>query len=143
MLGALGKMSLAKKIGIAMVLGAILGIIIGPPAKEIKFIGDIWLNLLKMSIIPMVIFIVVKGITSMDSPKTLGRVGLKIASFYAFTTIFATLIAITVTLALKPGVGFQFAKATEAFKTSKILGFKEYITTCFLQIYLCHFIKVI
>ena len=131
MLEALGKMSLAKKIGIAMVLGAILGIIIGPPAKEIKFIGDIWLNLLKMSIIPMVIFIVVKGITSMDSPKTLGRVGLKIASFYAFTTIVATLIAITITLALKPGIGFQFTKATEAFKTSKILGFKEYLTNLF------------
>lgn len=131
MFEALGKMSLAKKIGIAMVLGAILGIVIGPPAKQVKFVGDIWLNLLKMSLIPMVIFIVIKGITAMDSPKTLGRVGLKIAGFYGFTTIFATLIAIAVTLALKPGVGFQFAKATEAFKTSKMLGFREYITNLF------------
>lgn len=127
----LSKMNLSTKIGIAMVVGGILGILIGPPAKEIKFIGDIWLNLLKMSIIPMVIFIVVKGISAMDSPKTLGRIGLKIAIFYGFTTIFATMLAILVTLALKPGIGFQFTKATEAFKTSEILGFKEYLTQLF------------
>ncbi len=131
MLEALGKTKLSTRIGIAMLAGGILGILIGPPAKEIKFIGDIWLNLLKMSIIPMVIFIVVRGITAMDSPKTLGRVGLKIAVFYGFTTIFATVIAIIVTLMLSPGTGFQFTKATEAFKTSKMLGFKEYITSLF------------
>lgn len=131
MLDSLKKMKLSTKIGIAMLTGSIFGIIIGPPAKEIKFIGDIWLNLMKMIIIPMVIFIVVKGISSMDNPKTLGRVGLKVISFYAFTTIFATILGIIVTKILKPGNGFQFEKATEAFETSKMLGFREYITSLF------------
>lgn len=131
MLDALMKMKLSTKIGIAMLTGGILGILIGPPAQEIKFIGDIWLNLLQMAIIPMVIFIVVKGISAMDSPKTLGRVGLKVAIFYTFTTVFATLIAIIVTLVLKPGIGFQFTKATEAFKTTQILGIQDYIKSLF------------
>lgn len=131
MLEFLRKMKLSTKIGIAMLTGGILGILIGPPAQEIKFIGDIWLNLLQMAIIPMVIFIVVKGISAMDSPKTLGRVGLKVAIFYTFTTVFATLIAIIVTLVLKPGIGFQFTKATEAFKTTQILGIQDYIKSLF------------
>jgi Na+/H+-dicarboxylate symporter len=131
MLDKLRKMKLSTKIGIAMLAGSVLGIVIGPAAEQIKFIGDIWLSLIKMVIIPMVIFIVVKGISTMDSPKTLGRIGLKIALFYAFTTVFATLIGIIVTSITKPGIGFQFEKATEAFKTTEILGIKEYIASLF------------
>ena len=125
------KFGLAKFVAIAMILGAILGWIVGPSAQSIKFIGDIWLNLLKMSIIPMVVFIVVKGITSMDSPSTLGRVSLKVAIYYGCTTIFASVIAIITTLVLQPGAGFHFEKATTAFKATKMLTFKEYITNLF------------
>lgn len=131
MLNKLKKMSLATWIVIAMVAGSLLGLAIGPAAKEIKFIGDIWLNLMKMTIVPMVIFIVVKGISSMDNPKTLGRVGLKVVIFYAFTTIFASLIGIVVTNVLKPGLGFKFEKATEVFEKTEMLGFRDYISGLF------------
>jgi Na+/H+-dicarboxylate symporter len=67
----LKKLQLSTQMAIAMIAGSILGIIVGPPIQHIQFIGDIWLNLLKMVIVPMVIFVVVKGISTMDSPKTL------------------------------------------------------------------------
>jgi Na+/H+-dicarboxylate symporter len=124
-------MKLATKIMIAMVAGSIVGLIIGPAAKEVKFIGDIWLNLLKMVMIPMVIFVVVKAISTMDNPKTLGRIGLKIVIFYAATTVFATLAGILVSSILKPGIGFQFEKATKVFETPKVLTFQGYIVGLF------------
>lgn len=131
MLDKLKHVQLAAWIGIAMLMGSILGIIIGPSAQQIQFIGDIWLNLLKMLIIPMVMFLVVRSISTMDSPKTLGRIGGKVAGFYLCTTIFATLVAIIITTVLKPGIGFQFAKATTAFKPPEFLSIKEYIVSLF------------
>jgi Na+/H+-dicarboxylate symporter len=127
------RTTLAAKILIAMVAGTVVGLIAGPSAQEIKFIGDIWLNLMKMIMIPMVMLVVIKAISAMDSPKTLGRIGLKIVSFYGATTIFATLVGIAVTLLLKPGVGFRFEKATKVFETPKVLSFQAYIANLFSQ----------
>ena len=70
---------------IAMLLGSVVGLIVGEPASYIGFIGDIWLNLMKMFLVPIVVCMLVKGISSMDSPEALGRIGLKIMAFYIFT----------------------------------------------------------
>lgn len=131
MLEKVTKMQLSTQIFIAMIAGSILGLLIGSSAAEIKFIGDIWLNLMKMTIVPMVVFVVVKAISSMDNTRTLGRIGLKVVLFYAFTTIFATLIAIGVTAFFKPGIGFTFEKATKVIETTKMLGFTEYFSSLF------------
>jgi len=132
MFKSLKNVKLSTQIAVAMIIGSILGLVVGEPMTQIKFLGDIWLNLMKMVIVPMVIFIVVKGISSMDSPKTLGRIGLRIALFYGFTTIAASIIAIVVTKVFKPGLGFQFEKATEVFDSTKeVLGFREYISNLF------------
>ena len=46
------KQSLSMKVLIGMISGIIVGMIWGPGAVQIKFIGDIFINLLKMSLIP-------------------------------------------------------------------------------------------
>ena len=76
------KISDITMILIAMLLGSLAGIIIGKPATYIGFIGDIWLNLMKMFLVPIVVCMLVKGISSMDSPEALGRIGIKIIVFY-------------------------------------------------------------
>ena len=94
------KISDITMILIAMLLGSLAGIIIGKPATYIGFIGDIWLNLMKMFLVPIVVCMLVKGISSMDSPEALGRIGIKIIVFYIFTTICAGVLGIGVTLSL-------------------------------------------
>lgn len=125
--------SLAMQIIVAMVAGSIVGIIVGPVAANTQFIGDIWLNLIKMIVIPLIICVVVRGISSMDSPQMLGRVGSKIVIFYGFTTIVAGIIGVITTLILKPGVGFEFTNlsADESIQVGETLGFTEYITSLF------------
>jgi Na+/H+-dicarboxylate symporter len=127
----LKKMQLPAQMAIAMIAGSILGIAVGPPIQKIQFIGDIWLNLMKMVIVPMVIFVVVKGISTMDSPKTLGRIGLKTFIFYTCLVILATVVGAMVTLALQPGIGFHFAKASKAMDVVKVSSFSDYMVSLF------------
>ena len=62
------KFGVASRILIAMVLGAIAGFIVGKPATQIQFIGTIWLNMIKMIMVPTVVTMVVTGISGMDNP---------------------------------------------------------------------------
>lgn len=83
------KVSLIMQILIAMVLGVIVGVIWGKGASCIQFIGTVWLNIIKMFIVPVVICMVVRGVSSLDSPKALGRIGLRVVAFYVITNVFA------------------------------------------------------
>ncbi|MCD8122896.1 MAG: dicarboxylate/amino acid:cation symporter [Clostridiales bacterium] len=105
------KMSDVTKILIAMVAGSAVGLIVGEPASAIGFIGDIWLNIMKMFLVCIVVCMLVKGISSMDSPEALGRIGVKFILFYVFTTLCASAIGVGMTLLLKPGVGFTYEAA--------------------------------
>lgn len=125
------KISLATKIFIAMILGSIFGFIAGPWAQNIEFIGTIWLNMIKMFIVPVVVCLMVKGIASMDNPKTLGRVGVKAIAFYMFTTVFATLLGLVVVELFKPGVGFQFQENVDVGEVSEFPGFGSFMVSLF------------
>ena len=57
------KVSLIMQILIAMVLGVIVGVIWGKGASCIQFIGTVWLNIIKMFIVPVVICMVVRGVS--------------------------------------------------------------------------------
>ena len=104
---------------IAMVLGVIVGVIWGKGASCIQFIGTVWLNIIKMFIVPVVICMVVRGVSSLDSPKDLGRIGLRVIAFYVITNVFALGIGILTTVVLKPGIGFVFeAMTTETVDTT-------------------------
>ena len=113
------KVSLIMQILIAMVLGVIVGVIWGKGASCIQFIGTVWLNIIKMFIVSVVICMVVRGVSSLDSPKALGRIGLRVVAFYVITNVFALGIGILTTFVLKPGIGFVFeAMTTETVDTT-------------------------
>lgn len=116
---------------IAMLLGSAVGLIIGEPAGCIGFIGDIWLNLMKMFLVPIVVCMLVKGISSMDSPEALGRIGLKIVAFYVVTTIAAGVLGIGMTSLLKPGSGFSYEIATEEVTINEMPSVAEFFTNMF------------
>ena len=97
------KVSLATQIFIAMLFGAILGIVVGEPMTKLGFIGDIWLNCIKMIVVPMVISTIVTGIVSQKDVKSLGRISFRIMAYYILTTLVACVVGIVVTSILKPG----------------------------------------
>ncbi|TCL38842.1 Na+/H+-dicarboxylate symporter [Anaerospora hongkongensis] len=125
------KMKLANKIFLAMILGSVVGMVAGPVAVQLKWIGDIWLNMLKMIIVPIVIFTVVQGITSMESPKALGRMAFRVTSYYIITTALAVLVGVGVAKFMQPGLGFVFEKGGKIAEVPKLVDFKTFFLAMF------------
>lgn len=101
------------KLAIALVLGLVAGLVVGPPIAVIQPLGDIFLRLLMMLVVPMILLTLIAGVSSV-SPKTMGRVGLKTFVFYIFTTIFAITIGISLALLVSPGAGLSVPADAEA-----------------------------
>lgn len=86
-----------------MILGAIFGLIFGNAMVELEFIGTIWLNCIKLIVVPMVLMTIITGITSQKDIKTLGRIAIRIMVYYVATTIIASLVGMLVAGIIQPG----------------------------------------
>ena len=105
-------MNLSIKIFIALILSVVVGLIAGEPGLPfinwwIAPIGTIFINLIKMMIIPVVFFSLVVGMTSLGDTKKLGRIGLKTILLYLVTTAVAIVIGFGIAGMVHPGVGLQ------------------------------------
>lgn len=98
-------MKLWHKVTLGLILGVISGVIIGEDIVIVKPIGDIFLRTIRMIIVPLIFFSLVSGITSMNDPSSLGRVGIKATVAFLTTTFFAVIFGLGVALILEPGVG--------------------------------------
>ncbi len=85
--------------------GATAGTIIGQPMVGIEWIGTLFLNALKMTIIPLVIAAVITGVASLGDVRKLGKIGGYTLGYYASTTAVAVLIGLAVVNIVEPGAG--------------------------------------
>jgi Na+/H+-dicarboxylate symporter len=67
--------------------------------------GTIFLKLLKMIIIPLLLFSIMGGIINVGNPAGLGRLGLKTISFYLLSSLAAISTGLVIVNLMKPGVG--------------------------------------
>jgi Na+/H+-dicarboxylate symporters len=75
-----------------------------------KFFGDLFIRLLKMIVVPVILFSLIAGAASI-APGRLGRVGIKIMIYYLLTSAFAVLIGLVFANILQPGAGFNIVGA--------------------------------
>src|SRR5262249_43709699 len=66
-------------------------------------IGDIFLNLLFMAVIPLVFASLAVGVTRLGGTANVGRVGLKTVAYFLITTACAAVIGLTLVNAIRPG----------------------------------------
>lgn len=107
------SLKLWQKIIIALILGVIVGGILGPTAEYIKPIGSLFINLIKMLIVPLIFSSLVVGICSMDDIKKMGRIGAKSFGIYLLTTAIAITIGLAVGTILQPGAGLNMQMPAE------------------------------
>ncbi len=105
------EITLWKRILGALVLGAIVGSIWGEGASSIRWIGDVFINLIRMIVVPLVFVTLVSGLIAMGDPKKLGSLGFKTLALYIGTTAFAIVIGLTMATIIEPGTGVSFAGA--------------------------------
>ena len=101
------KLSLTMKIVIGLVLGILVGMFCQGEAglnflnTYIKPIGDIFLNLLKFIVVPIVLLSIIGGVVSMSDIGKVVKIGLRTVVFYLITTCFAIFIGLVVANVLK------------------------------------------
>lgn len=92
------KSNLTRNIFIALVIAIVLGLLLQNQAEAlntyIKPIGDIFLNLIKFIVTPIVFFSIIGGIISMKDIKKVGEVGIFTIIYYFCTTAFAIVIGL-------------------------------------------------
>ena len=76
------KIKLHWQILIAMLLGVFYGIYLTPYSNYVSWIGDLFIRLLKMIIIPLIITSMISGITNIGSAKNFKRLGIKTFGYY-------------------------------------------------------------
>ena len=69
--------------------------------------GDIFIRLLKLVAIPLVLFSIIQGITSLSDTNSLGRLGAKTISIYMLTTMTAISVGLVLVNVLQPGSGIS------------------------------------
>lgn len=105
MLQAWFGITLWKRIMGMLVLGIIFGVIAGEAATSIDWIGKIFINLIRMIVVPLVFITLVSGVIAMGDPKKLGSLGFKTLGLYMGTTLVAISIGLTMAAIIQPGVG--------------------------------------
>ena len=103
------KLALHYQMGLALVLGATGGVLLGDSfdvwGNFINGIGNIFLHAINMVVIPLVFLSTALGISTMGDSKSMGRIAAKTFGFFIFTAIVAAFLGVVITSALRPGYG--------------------------------------
>jgi len=110
------KIKLHVQILIALALGIILGLVLGPAARHIEFVGTIFLRLILMVVVPLVLVSLMLGVTGLGDVRALGRIGLKTILYFLITTALAIVIGLGLAGLTRPGRGFDPAVRKELLK---------------------------
>ncbi|HRX40231.1 MAG TPA: cation:dicarboxylase symporter family transporter, partial [Parvularculaceae bacterium] len=92
-----------KRVFLGLVLGVIFGLVVSQTMEagaaealllKTKVVGDVFIRLIRMIVVPLVFFTLVAGIYAMGDPKKLGTIGVKAFVLYILTTFFANLMGL-------------------------------------------------
>jgi Na+/H+-dicarboxylate symporter len=83
----------------------------GTDAASIAWIGDLFVRLIRMVVVPLVFVTLVSGVVSMGDPSKLGSLGVKTLAVYMSTTLAAIVIGLTLAAYFQPGVGVDLSLA--------------------------------
>ncbi|MEE1228349.1 MAG: dicarboxylate/amino acid:cation symporter [Lachnospiraceae bacterium] len=97
------SMSLTTQILIATVGGIVFGAVVGPWAANLKFIGDIFIRLIQMSVVLLVMTAVAGAVG--NGNENAGKMGLHTFKWIFFFTIIASLLGVALAILVKPGIG--------------------------------------
>ena len=101
------KLSMSAKVFLGFGIGIVLGMIFQKDILFVKPVGDIFLKLIQMIVIPLIVCSIISGIASIGDIGKLRRIGTKVMGFYIVTTILSTILGLVVAHIIRPGTGFR------------------------------------
>ncbi|HYE82618.1 MAG TPA: dicarboxylate/amino acid:cation symporter [Clostridia bacterium] len=123
------KMQLSTKILIGLAAGILAGILLqGAPDVAntwIKPFGTLFLNLIKMIIVPLVLASLVVGTCGLGDVRKLGRIGGKTLAYYLLTTAFAVILGLILANIFNVGAGYALPSDVKPAEASQIPKFVD------------------
>lgn len=111
----MGKLLKKENLFFRVAIGFIIGILLGWLAPNFsiatKVVGDIYLNMIKMMIIPIVVCAVFCGIANIQDGILLRRIGFRTVTLYVVMFVVSAVISLTITWMIRPGLGAVFENA--------------------------------
>ncbi len=114
------NLELYWKVFIGMGAGIVYALLLGEKAMNVAPVGDMFMRLLKMVIVPLIFFSITSGVAGIGESKSLGRLGAKTFGYYFLTSMLAILIGLTLTNLIKPGVGVDISAGGTDFDPSSL-----------------------
>ncbi|MFH1893357.1 MAG: dicarboxylate/amino acid:cation symporter [Candidatus Zixiibacteriota bacterium] len=90
---------------VGIILGSVLGWFLGERMMWAGMIGELFLNALKMIVVPLIVTSMITGVISLGDVRRLGVTGAKTLAYYLATTGIAVAIGIVLVNIIQPGVG--------------------------------------
>ena len=129
------RLSLTTWIFIALALGVVVGLCLqGNPeiaTEYIKPLGTIFLNLIKMIVVPLVIFSMIAGVISLSDIRRVGAIGGKTIVYYLCTTACAIIIGLVVANIGNVGGGYSLSTDELSYTAKEAPSFIETIVNIF------------
>ena len=132
------KLSLPIQILIALIAGIVVGLVCyfakweGFTEDYLKPFGDIFVNLLKFIVVPVVLFSMIDGILSMDDMKKVGSVGVKTVLYFLVTTAIACVIGLVFANIFKGAGLFPILDGSgQEYTASEFGGFMSTLVSIF------------
>ncbi|GLO61164.1 amino acid:proton symporter [Vibrio sp. MACH09] len=113
------KKNLLTNIGvqvvIAMILGTLIGAVMGQSAAMFAPLGAIFINLIKMLVIPLVAVALISGAAGLGDSHSAGKVGVTTLGFFALTSALAVALALFMGEVFQPGTGIDVSSVEGMF----------------------------
>jgi Na+/H+-dicarboxylate symporter len=131
-----------QQVLVGMMLGIISGILVKTQvapenipniAEKFRTIGNVFFNLIKMVVVPLIFFALISGITSMQDPNTFKRIGIKAVSIYLLTSLLAVILGLAFGKIVEPGVGLDIdieslaSSVPDSAKSSSEMNIGEFL----------------
>lgn len=129
------KVSLTVKITVSLVLGVLAGLALQNHAdfavSYIKPFGTIYLNLIKMIVVPVVLLSIIQGIVSLQDVRKVGSIGVRTVVFYLCTTALAVTIGLVFANLLQVGAGYTLPAEALTYEASEAPSFMDTFVNIF------------
>ncbi|PLA74775.1 dicarboxylate/amino acid:cation symporter [Hydrogenovibrio sp. SC-1] len=116
------KLALHWQILIALLFAVVMGVWTGAETQLLgvswlaiyTFVGTLFLNALKMIVVPLVVSAIITGVANVGSQGGFGRLGAKTVGYYVFTSFIAIMIGLVLVNVIEPGVSGEAAPVLES-----------------------------
>ena len=107
--------NLGFQILVAMLVGTAIGIFMGPQAAMFAPLGDIFIELIKMLVVPLVAISIISGAASLGATKSAGKIGISTIAYFLITTVISVSLGLFLGEVFAPGKGLDHATVVEMF----------------------------